>query len=394
MDASLRIVLRIAAASLVVLAFGAVAQAAASSFYEATPQELAGKPGTIIRAEPLATSVPPGATAYRILYRSTGLRGEPIAVSAVVALPEGPAPAEGRPIVAWQHPTSGVDEPCAPSLSPSVLRMIQGLPAMLRLGYAVVATDYPGMGAPGPHPYLVGLSEGRAVLDAVRAVRSLPEAHAGNRFALWGHSQGGHASLFAAQLARSYAPELKLVGVAAAAPASNLTLLSKIVADNPSSLLMGAMFLWSWSRVFDIPLDKVVAPGDLSSVDLLARVCFDPPYNGAAQPPDKSIPSASFKLTQDLASAEPWRSLYVRNTPGAPPSDVPVFLAQGSADTTILPALTAGYMQRLCKAGDTVHLLTIEGVNHHFIAREASGQAVDWIADRFAGKPAPNDCRK
>lgn len=77
----------------------------------------------------------------------------------------------------------------------------------------VVAADYPGLGTPGMHPYLIGESEGRAVLDSVRAARDLPDAGASNRFAVWGHSQGGHASLYTGELAASYAPDLRLVGV-------------------------------------------------------------------------------------------------------------------------------------------------------------------------------------
>lgn len=140
----------------------------------------------------------------------------------MLVVPDGPPPADGRPVVSWQHPTSGVDRLCAPSLSRDVLKMIMGLPELLKRGYAVVAPDYPGLGTPGPHPYLVGESEGHAVLDAVRAARNAPEAHAGQRFAVWGHSQGGHATLFAGLLAQSYAPELQLVGAAAAAPAYEL----------------------------------------------------------------------------------------------------------------------------------------------------------------------------
>ena len=94
---------------------------------------------------------------------------------------------------------------------------IPGLQSFLQDGY-VVATDYPGLGTQGPAPYLVGSSEARAVLDSVRAARQLPGANAGSHFIVWGHSQGGQAALFAGQLARSYAPELKLQGVAVAAP--------------------------------------------------------------------------------------------------------------------------------------------------------------------------------
>ncbi len=89
-------------------------------------------------------------------------------------------------------------------------------------GYIVVATDYPGLGTDGIHPYLIGESEGRAVLDSVRAARDLPDSGASDRFAVWGHSQGGHAALYTGELAARYAPELKLVGVAAAAPATYL----------------------------------------------------------------------------------------------------------------------------------------------------------------------------
>jgi hypothetical protein len=148
---------------------GAQAQ---SAFYMATDPELAGASGTIIRAQPMR-GAPDGAAAYRVLYRSVGLRDQPIAVSGIVVVPAGPAPAGGRPIVAWAHPTTGVVPHCAPSLAMGVFRQIQGLRAMLARGYAVAATDYPGLGTPGPHPYLVGVSEGRAVIDSVRAARAM-----------------------------------------------------------------------------------------------------------------------------------------------------------------------------------------------------------------------------
>ncbi len=78
----------------------------------------------------------------------------------------------------------------------------------------------PGLGTAGPHPYLVGLSEARAVLDSVRAAREIAGAGASDRFAVWGHSQGGQAALFSGLIADTYAPELRLAGVAAAVPAS------------------------------------------------------------------------------------------------------------------------------------------------------------------------------
>jgi alpha-beta hydrolase superfamily lysophospholipase len=380
-----------AAACAAIVAAGAPAARAQSAFYAAAKQ-VAGRPGTIIRQEPLGGGAPRGASAFRILYRSTGLHGEPVAVSGVMVVPRGAAPAGGRPVVAWQHPTTGVDRPCAPSLSPSVLQTIQGLRELLQRGYVVVATDYPGLGTPGPHPYLVGLSEGRAVLDGVRAARNMPGAHAGDRFAVWGHSQGGHATLFAGLLAHDYAPELHLAGIAAAAPATELALLSKRDPDTPDSRLFSAMLMWAWSRVYGVSLDELVAPADMPALMTLARVCFEAPRDGSIQPADKPMPAVTYRMRRSLAVTEPWPALAARNTPGAPPKDVPVFLAQGSADTTIPPQITESYRKRLCRAGNRVHMVAMPGVTHRFIARDAAPAAVEWIAARFAGKPAPDDC--
>jgi hypothetical protein len=142
------------------------------SFYRPSEQELVGAPGSVIRQEPMFFA-PVGATAYRVLYRSTGLRGEPIAVSGMVIIPPGPFPEGGRPIVAWAHPTTGIVPRCAPSLAVLHFQQIQGLRRMLERGYIITATDYPGLGTVGPHPYLVGISEGRAVLDSIRAAREV-----------------------------------------------------------------------------------------------------------------------------------------------------------------------------------------------------------------------------
>jgi hypothetical protein len=119
-------------------------------------------PGSIIRVWPLDGGGPSGAggTAFRILYRSTGPSGDPIEVSGAIFIPPGPPPAGGRNIIAWAHPTSGVVEACAPSLMPDLAGTIWGLSEMMARGYVVVATDYPGLGTPGMHPYLIGRAKG------------------------------------------------------------------------------------------------------------------------------------------------------------------------------------------------------------------------------------------
>ncbi len=280
---------------------------------------------------------PLGATAYRVLYRSTGLRGEPIAVSGVVIVPPGPAPAGRRTVIAWAHPTSGIVPRCAPSRAFFVFQTIQGLREMVRQGHVVVATDYPGLGTPGPHPYLVGASEGRAVLDGVRAVASVPWTQAGRRFGVWGHSQGGHAALYAGLLAGDYAPDLQLVGVAAAAPATDLAALLTDDIGTQAGKNLTAMTLWSWSRVFGAPLDRVVSPLAVPIIDVLAQECIETPLDLKLRERTARPLERAFLAVPDLTAVEPWRSLLADNDPGVLPPSIPVFLSQGSADAIGTP---------------------------------------------------------
>ncbi|HEY6735596.1 MAG TPA: lipase family protein, partial [Roseiarcus sp.] len=150
---------------------------ATATLTAASPAQDIGFAGKLISAEAMA-GAPEGTRAYRILYWSTGLDGNPVEVSGVVIAPRGPPPPGGRPVVAWAHPTTGVVSRCAPSLARVFFASIQGLRAMLDRGYVVAATDYPGLGTPEVHPYLVGTSEAHAVLDSVRAARAIPEAAA------------------------------------------------------------------------------------------------------------------------------------------------------------------------------------------------------------------------
>jgi pimeloyl-ACP methyl ester carboxylesterase len=363
-----------------------------ASFYAPADIDLSTYPiGALIRSEPMA-GAPADAAAYRILYRSVGMHDEPIAVSGVVIVPRGPAPAGGRRIVAWAHPTTGVETQCAPSLARVFFRSVQGLPDMLNRGYVVAATDYPGLGAPGIHPYLVGASEGRSVIDSVRAARAIPGVGEGRSFAVWGHSQGGQAALYTGLLASSYAPELDLVGVAAAAPATQLRKLMTDDLDTTGGRNVTAMTLWSWSRVYDAPITSIVTPQAIPVVDQLAGECIERFFDVfIRRGPSKAL-ARSFLTVSDFADREPWRALLDSNTPELLPSKTPVFLAQGAADNLVIPSVTIGYRNRLCQAGRAVQMMVINNVGHLFIARDSAAAAVAWIEDRFNGAPAPNNC--
>jgi acetyl esterase/lipase len=348
-------------------------------------------PGGLIRASPMP-GAPDGASAYRILYSSLGLAGEPIPVSGVVIVPTGPAPPGGRPIVAWAHPTTGIVSRCAPSLARVFFASVQGLQAMLARGYIVAATDYPGLGTPEVHPYLVGTSEGRAVLDSVRAAGQIPGAHAAHGFAVWGHSQGGQAALYAGLLAQQYAPELQLVGIAAAAPATDLRTLMTDDLGTGGGNNITAMTLWSWSRIYGAPMQAVVTPQAVPVIDRLAGMCIERWFDVLARRgPTKGL-QQSFLKVKDFPNQEPWRRLLTENTPGPLPPDIPVFMAQGTADNLVRPPVTAAYVDMLCRHGSKVRIEVLQGVGHAFIARDAADDAVAWIASRFAGEPPPDDC--
>lgn len=379
------------AAILLALSDYASAVSAQASFYDAPRSLLAGQPGTLVRQQNI-DGAPIGAAAYRVLYRSTGSKREPIFVSGVIIVPEGDPPPGGRPILAWAHPTSGVTPRCAPSLAIFLFQQIQGLRSFVERGYVVAATDYPGLGTPETHPYLVGDSEARAVIDSVRVAGSMPGAGGGKRFAVWGHSQGGQAALFTGLIAKSYAPELTLVGVAAAAPATDLVTLMDDDINSVGGKNITAMTLWSWHRVYDAPIDNIVDPRAIPVMDRLAHECIEGPFDLIARQRTEKPLEQHFLTVEGPASVEPWHSLLVKNTPGALPPEIPVFLAQGTTDQIIRPDITRDYMGKLCMAGSKVRMLMMPNIGHGRAAQASTMQAVNWIADRFAGQAPPNDC--
>ena len=372
---------------------GADVASAQTAFYRAPPSEVAGAPGTLVRQE-MIDGAPLGATTYRVLYRSTGLDNKPILVSGVVIVPTGDPPPGGRPIVAWAHPTSGIVPRCAPSLAIFLFQQIQGLRSFVRDGYVVAATDYPGLGTEGPHPYLVGASEARAVIDSVRVAAGLPGAGGGKKFVVWGHSQGGHAALFTGIVAKAYAPELDLLGVAAAAPATDLATLMNEDIDTVGGKNITAMTLWSWQRVFGANMDKVVDRRALPAINQLAKECIEGPFDIKTRQRTEQPLEQYFLTTKHPSDVEPWHTLLTQNSPGTLPTEIPVFLAQGTDDVIIRPKVTQDYAAALCGAGSKVRILLMPNIGHGRAAQASTEAVLDWTSDRFAGKTAPDDCSR
>ena len=216
------------------------------------------------------------AKAWRILYVTRDYRLRPILSTGIVVLPDNaPRIPMERKFVAWAHPTTGIAWKCAPSLRASPVKAIGGLNDLVASGVVVAATDYPGLGTDGPVGYLVGKGQAYAMIDSVRAAKQIPGVGGGRDFALWGYSQGGHAALFAAELAARYAPELSLKGVAAIAPPTDLGTLLRANMGSVAGRILASFTLSSWSVKYGAPLDPLVDSQAAALVQEVGKSCVD-----------------------------------------------------------------------------------------------------------------------
>lgn len=372
---------------------GPVVHAGDDDFYAVPPSLVSGPPGSLVRLQGRPDIEVTRSFAWRILYRSVSFTGQPIVVSATVLVPFGAPPAEGWPVIAWAHGTTGIVPKCGPSKLPDPLIRIPGINQAITSRYVVIATDYPGLGVGPAHPFLVGESEGRAILDSIRAVQAMPEAHAGRRTALFGFSQGGHAALWANQIAPHYAPELDLVGVAALAPPTYLGELFTDDYDQLSGRILTGLVLESWSDpdVYDISIDSMIWPKEYAPFHRIGDNCIDLVLDEISDlAENRRIPKDFLKA--DPATTPPWSRYMVENIPSSSRSAVPFYIAQGTADTTVDPPVTYKFIRRMCEEGTVVRLEKFPGKTHTKLPKAAQGSAMEWIGDRFAGRPAPDTC--
>jgi pimeloyl-ACP methyl ester carboxylesterase len=321
--------------------------------------------GDLIWARKVANPLPQAGRTWTLLYRSTSLRGKAIGVSGFVMLPKGKPPKRGWPVVSWAHGTSGIADSCAPSRDPGgpyTGYMAPQLGAWLRAGYAIANTDYEGLGTPGVHPYVVGRSEGRGVVDIVRASHGL-DGRLSRRYVIAGHSQGGHAALFAAALAPKWAPELRLRGVAAYAPASHLDLVSRTLPSltTPSGLSgLAALVLRGVSAVYpDVKPREIASDRALALFPQVDRVCL-----GALNEPEAFGGIAPADLVRPGADLEPLNRRLAQQNPNLK-IDVPILLAQGLSDSTVFPFLTDQLDGELrARRTNRVRYLTYPDVEH------------------------------
>ena len=400
---SVRLLILTASATAMLLPGASLAQAqaikkapAGNAFYTASAKQIkAGKPGSVIWARQVKytangrVALPSASKTMLVLYRSLDPKGKPIAVSGTIDLPKGKAPKGGFKVISWAHGTTGAADVCAPS------RNTDGGPAdgyisyatasydgWLKAGYAVLRTDYEGLGTPGPHRYLVGASEGRGVVDIALAARIMFPGLSKD-WAIGGHSQGGHAALFAASLAPKLAPKLNMKGVFAYAPASHLweqgQAIGGLGAGFEGLTGLALMILNSAAREAGVDPSTLVTPEIAAKLPKFEEVCSaelgGADIFGAIQPKDVLKPGVT---TASIDAALKAMNPNVK-------IKAPVLIVQGLDDGTVFPAFTDALVNELKKSGDKVTYDTFAGLGHSSVVTDAAvKKAVSaWIKARL-----------
>jgi pimeloyl-ACP methyl ester carboxylesterase len=364
---------------------------APDAFYD-PPAQVPDRPGALLRSEPLQNvTLPAGMRGWRILYTTTvndTTRATAVAtVFAPVDLPAGP-----RPLIAWEHATVGLQQKCMPSLLSIPTLGIPALDRIVRAGWVIVATDYSFAEKGGPHPYLIGEGEARAALDSARAARQMPELTLDARTVVWGHSQGGQSALWTGIVAPRYAPEIEIAGVAAIAPATNLR---NIIAVNQGiDKRLGPYVARAYSRFYpDMTFEQAIRPEALAAAREIAGLCgflpAEEPVRAAALTTTFEGPALATRTNAALSAR------LAQNDPDRP-IPAPVAIAQGAEDDVVPPAVTAGYVEERCAAGQRLEYWTFAGLDHGMVqpGSPLEEPLMAWTAARFANQPPPAGCTR
>jgi pimeloyl-ACP methyl ester carboxylesterase len=359
------------------------------AFYKPPKLLPGGKHGALIWARKLSgkSALKGGAGNQLLLYRSTGVTGKAVAVSGTLSIPKGKAPKGGWPLISWAHGTTGIADRCAPSRDGSDPLTSYAYPLLqrwLKAGYAVVRTDYEGLGTPGDHPYLIGRSEGYSVLDAARAARKL-DKRIGKRVVLAGHSQGGQSVLWAASLAPKYTSDLKVRGTVALAPVSHLSeqaaLLPSLTAPSGLSglvamILRGVDVARPSVNVASLLSDPAAALYPTTLTECLGKLSSTSSF-GAIAPADLIRSGADTSpITTATSQLDDPEGLRIHT---------PIDIQQGEADQTVFQTFTDQTVDAYKKLGNKVTYKTYPGVDHGGAVKEAksAADATKFIHARF-----------
>lgn len=324
-----------------------------------------------------------GAQVWRIEYCTTGKDGDLVPVSGLVIAPDTPAPEGGFPVIAWAHGSLGLNDECAQSTRGA--QIIPYLPQWVEAGYAIVASDYEGLGTPGTPPYLVGQSEARSILDSLRAAGTMSEANTGPDTVIVGHSQGGHAALFAGQLASSYAPEQNIVGVAALAPPTDLAAIGDERFGSGAGFSTTSVLIAAWVDYYELDASQLLTEEGLEALDMARNSCAN--VEGLEGPDEKF-------LKEPITENPQWVELLEENFPGQRPTEAPIFIMQGDTDALVSAESTMGAVPRLCETNPDLRFRLYADTTHGGVLTRAAPDLFEFTEDAFAGQSTSvgDDC--
>lgn len=393
------------AASMALLA-GTVAPALAASpdpamgdggvpaFYGWT-EAVPATPGKMLRTEPLPDKLvlANAGKAVRILYASTdGLDGKtPVPVSGALFLPKGEAPAGGWPLMAWAHGTVGAADVCAPSFAGRIPRDVAYLNHWLAQGYAVVASDYQGLGTPGGHPYMASRPAAYSVLDGIRAVQGA-DFGLSKKVVLVGQSQGGGGAFATAGYASSYAPELDVRGtVATGTPWVTPRTFAGVTAsgrDTPQETFAYILLMLYLVKQTDpsFSFEDYVSPKAMPALKLGATGCLGE-VAGAVMSDGLTFNNTFLKdPTEKLAKVFEVMG-YATLKPAAP-----VFMGTGGKDIDVPPPMQRALIGAACQAGARIEAHYYPELDHSGTVNGSLADSTPFVKKAFEGADIAGDC--
>ena len=302
-------------------------------------------------------------------------------------IPRGRPPAGGWPLIAWAHGTSGVARRCAPSLQKDLEYAELGLGGMVQAGFAVVATDYHGLGTPGPHQYVNKLAQARDVIYSVPAARrAVPSL--GRRWAAVGHSQGGVAMWGVAELeAEIHDPDY--LGAVSVAGSGDLRVgLERMAGSGDAAafyLAYMAYAIRARSPAFEV--ERMLTGRSLGHYPAATtRGCWYYAYASYLDVHGGPV------LKKGWDGDPAVRRFIDDNRMGEVPMARPFLVVAGEADRTVPFDLVKQTVARACAAGHPLALRSYPGLDHSETMREGTGDILQWIRDRYDGRPVAGEC--
>ncbi|WP_026360219.1 lipase family protein [Amycolatopsis nigrescens] len=390
----------------VALTVGASSAQADEAFYTPPSPLPAGQNGDVIKSQ---ASKLDNAKATRIMYLTRDSKDKQIPVTGTVAVPNTPWAGPGpRPIVAYPVFTAGLGDQCAPSKTiagegggdVAGAFQVMFINALLQKGFAVAQTDYEGLGTPGDHTYVMRRAEAHATLDVIRAAQRLPESGLSkdSPVGIAGYSQGGGASAAAAELAPEYAPELNLKGAYAGAPPADLGVLAKSLDGAYAVGFLGYALVGINAAYPETKIATDLANEEGKKVFEEARKTCT--MGAILQFPFKQTKTLTKdgRPVSDYLGEEPFKSVVADQKIGNLKPTAPVQVEHSPVDDIVPYGQGKQMAKDWCGKGANVEfkdLISFSPVFSHAIAAPiASGNAANWLADRFAGKPATSNCGK